>query len=349
MRKELTVVVRGFVLALLLLLVAGPASAYETVEPGETQVFTTGDRCDGTPFLDTLLKGTNSTCGYSPARVEAAAILSVSAINNDVTAYSTSFTDFLVSGSNGSVLDATVSATVDWDGVLFGAGILGAGASVKLEMLLVDETDGAIKASTVVLNKRQDSTGLKGIDVGGTRVRGAEDVSLQGTVVRGHQHSIQLKVTCSAESGLIGLDVGCIFMNDVFGINLGGDPHAKWTSLSITVEQDIFDRLDQIDAKLLEIEGKVDALDERFDLVDAKLLEIEGKIDTLDERTELMDAKLNEVIRLLLTPQGRRSSDFLDCAGEDCDFPVSNDDPLPNDDSQRRNEGRTARGRARPR
>jgi hypothetical protein len=199
------------------------------------------------------------------------------------------------------VLNASISAEVDWNGVLFGAGILGAGANVQVELFLVDETAGAIKARAEVVKKSQDSTGLKGIDIGGTSFKGSREVSLEGTVVRGHDHSIQLKVTCSAESGLIGLDVGCIYQNDVFGIDLGGDPHVKWTSLSITVEQDIFERLDQIDAKL----GV-----------------LEGKIDNIDSRLDGMDEKLNEVIRLLLTPQGRRSSDLLECEGEDCSFPM---------------------------
>lgn len=281
---------RGLALAVPFIIATSPALSAEIVEPGETQVFTAIDRCDGTPFEDTIFRGTNSAC-VEPARVEAAAILSVAAINSNVTAFSTVFADFLVSGDNGSVLDATVSAAIDWDGVLFGAGVLGAGARVKVELILFDETDGVVKASREVVNRAQDSTGLKGIDIGGTRFAGAEEVSLQGTVVRGHEHSIQLKLTCAAESGLVGLDVGCIYMNDVFGINLGGDPHAKWTSLSITVSQDIFERLDEIEAKI-----------------------------------DLLDDKMDEVIRLLLTPQGRRSTTFLDCDDEDddgvCDFPL---------------------------
>ena len=281
---------RGLTFVIPLVMAVAPAVASEVVEPGETQVFTAADRCDGTPFEDTVFRGTNSAC-VPPARVEATAILSVAALNSNVTSFSTAFTDFTVTGTNGAVLDASVSATVDWDGVLFGAGIAGAGARVKLELILFDETDGAVKGSTVIVDQKQDSATLVGIDVGGTRFTGSEEVSLTGTVVRGHDHSLQLKLTCGAESGLVGLDVGCVFMNDVFGINLGGDPHAKWTSLSITVEQDIFERLDQIDAKL-----------------------------------EGLDDKLDEVIRLLLTPQGRRSTTFLDCDDEDddevCDFPL---------------------------
>lgn len=277
------------VLSLLVIMLSATAAvrASETVEPGETQSFLEGDRCDFTPFVDTLLKGTAAFC-LPPARVEAYAILSLAGFNNDVTAFATLFTDFSVTPGNEVVLGATVSATVDWDGVLFGAGILGAGASVKIEMTLVDDTTGTIKGSTVVMSKAQDKTGLKGIDIGGTRVSGSREISFEGSVVRGHSHSIQMKLTCSAESGLIGLDVGCVFFNDlIFGIDLGGDPHVKWTELSITVEQDLFERLDQIDLKL-----------------------------------EGLDRKLNEVIRLLLTPQGRRSSDLIECDLDECDFPL---------------------------
>ena len=290
MRVRSSFVSRGLTYVIPLVMAIAPAAAAEVVDPGETQVFTAADRCAGTPFEDTVFVGTNSAC-VPPARVEAAALLSIAALNSNVTSFSTVFSDFLVTGDNGSVLDASVSATVDWDGVLFGAGIAGAGARVKIELILFDETDGTVKGSTVILDQAQDSTTLVGIDVGGTRLAGSADVSLTGTVVRGHEHSLQFKLTCGAESGVVGLDVGCIFMNDVFGINLGGDPHAKWTSLSITVEQDILEILERI-----------------------------------EERIGGLDDKLDEVIRLLLTPQGRRSTTFLDCDDEDddevCDFPL---------------------------
>lgn len=260
------------------------AMAFEVVEPGETQQFSAGDDCLFTPYTDTVFKGTTAKC-VEPSRVESAALLSISAVNLDVESFATLLTGFSVTPGGETVLDATVSAVVDWDGVLFGAGVLGAGASVKIDMILVDETTGTVKGQTEVLSKSQDSTGLKGIDVGGTRVSGAKTISFTGSVVRGHDHSIRLKLTCQAEAGLIGLDVGCIFYNDVFlGVNLGGDPHAKWTELSITVEQDIFERLDQIDMKLGEMDAKLDAL----------------------------QSGQNEIQRLLLTPQGRRSSDAGD-------------------------------------
>jgi hypothetical protein len=285
-------------LLITLLALTTSVMASEVVEPGETQEFTGGDDCEFTPFTDTLLKGTIARC-LPPARAEAAALLSISAINNDVTSFATLITEFLVTPGSETVLDATVSAVVDWEGVLFGAGVVGAGASVTIEMFLVDDTNGTIKGQTVVLNKSQDSGALKGIDVGGTRVSGNRAVSFNGTVVRGHEHSIRLKLTCTAGSGLIGLSVGCIFYDDViFGIDLSGDPHAQWTSLSITVEQDIFERLDQIDMKLEEMDMKLDAME-------MKLGEMDTKLDSLLEGQ-------NEIQRLLLTPQGRRSSSVGD-------------------------------------
>lgn len=286
----------GVVLIITMLSFTTVVMASEIVAPGETQQFTGIDDCNFTPFTDTLFKGTGAGC-VSPARVEAFALLSIAAFNSDVTAFATSLAEFFVTsgGGNESVLDATVSATVDWNGVLFGAGILGAGASVTIEMFLVDDTTGTVKGQIQVMKKEQDSTGLKGIDIGGTRVRDSRTFSFNGSVVRGHNHSIRMKLTCKAESGLIGLDVGCIFLDNVLGFDVGGDPHAKWTDLSITVEQDIFERLDQIDEKLEQMDQKLD--------------EINNKQD--------------DVIKLLLTPQGRRSSELIDCESANCGFPLN--------------------------
>ena len=282
------------IILLAICVIPQPADAFEVVEPGETQTFTQADRCEGTPTFSNAFKGENSFCIPAIGRAEAATLLTISGINLNVTAFGTVITDFLVTSTNSeTVLDATVSADVSWNGLLFGAGILGAGASVVVEMSLVDEDTGVVTGKTTIVNKSQDSTGLKGLDVGGTRFSGNSEVTFLGKVVRGHSHSINLKVTCNSESGLIGLDVGCIFQTDVFGLGLGGDHFVKWNSLSITVEQDIF---------------------ERFDRIDEKLEVIDGKIDQLDMKTD-------EVIRLLHTPQGKRQSDIPACDGNPCDFP----------------------------
>jgi len=71
------------------------------------------------------------------------------------------------------------------------------------------------------------------------------------------------------------------------------DRFVEWNGLSITIEGDIFERIDQI----------------------------EEKIDALTEQTEILDEKLMEVIRLLNTAPGRRSSEYEACNGKKCDFP----------------------------
>jgi hypothetical protein len=283
----------AIIVPLAVVVMTSPTSSQQFIDPGETYTFSEADRCEGTPFVDTLLKGTASAC-YPPAEAEAYAVMSVGAIKTDVEAFSSVITDLYVpSGAAGNtVLDATVSADVEWNGVLFGASVIGGGAQVKIEMLLVNEVTGVVTGKTVVESVSQDSTGLKGIDVGGTVVNGHAKVSFAGKVTRGQLHSIQLKVTCKAESGLIGLDVGSIFFDNFFGAGLS-DYYVKWTSLSITVEQDLAERLDQI----------------------------EKKVDQLDAKLLVMDKKLNEIILLLLTPQGLRSTDVLVCDGEACDFP----------------------------
>ena len=278
---------RTFTLLLFfVLLAAAPAVLLAdggTVDPGTTYQFTSTDNCgcSGTPFHDGPLRGTTSSCDLEQNRAEAAAMLSISAVNLNVSAFDALHTCFYVPGTTPTVLNATVSAKIEWDGVLFGAGVLGAGASVAVDLYLVDDTDGVIKASTRIMQKSQDSTGLKGIDVGGTHVYGSNAVSMQGTVVRGHEYSLQLKVTTTADTGLGGIDVGSIFAENVFGLGLG-DHYVKWDQLAITVSGDINEKLDQILAGQKELKQGQE--------------EIKQKIDEHDA----------EIKKLLQTPQGRR-------------------------------------------
>jgi len=122
---------------------------------------------------------------------------------------------------------------------------------------------------------------------------------------------MHLKVTTKAESGLIGLDVGSIFQSNVFGLDLG-ERYVRWTSLSIAIEQDVSETLARI-------EGKIDALD--------------GKLSAMDDKLSAMDHKLNEIILMLLTPQGKRTTDVLVCDGESCDFPAKGEKGNGKDDS----------------
>lgn len=284
-------------LVLLAGMAAAPAPAWSdgTVSPGETRTFSQADDGDGTEFFHSFLKSTD--CRFLPAEssAETSAVLALGAFNSTLTSYCSVFTDFEVtSASSGAetVLDATVSANVEWSGILFGASFLGSGASITIDMALIDTSvsppAGVPTGQIQVVSKSQEGANFLGLDVGGTSFSGAKTVTFPGKVVRGHNYAIELRVTCELESGILGGDLGCIFQTgDPFGLGLAsGDRYAKWNRLSITVEQDI---------------------NERFDILEAKL--------------DAMDTKLDEVLRLLHTPPGLRETEVSACEGLACDFP----------------------------
>jgi hypothetical protein len=216
------------------LAVAQPAVGAGLVEPGETTQFDQADRCEGTPPAMTPTRTTSSSCDPMASRAEASATVSAQAVDEEASSFSSVITDFTVTGGGDTALDAVVFAGVEWDGVLFGSLAPGSEATVKVEMLLVDETTGIVTGRTqVVAASQSDDTT--------DRIGGSEDVAFQGTVVRGHDHSIQLEVTCEADAGSGGGEVGCAFETGRFG-----DGFARWTSLAITVEEDLAGLLEQL-------------------------------------------------------------------------------------------------------
>lgn len=280
--------------AALLLLTAPRAAAIEAVDPGESVEIPQYDECSTVVTFSNAFKGTSGQC-KSPFEVETAAFLSVLAFNNDVSSYATAFAWlFVPSVGTATVLDATVSADVEWRGVLFGAGLGGAGAKVEIEMSFVDAGTGATKGSIKVAEESQNSIGIKGVDIGGTIVSGSKRVTFDASVVRGNFHLVRLTVRCSAQSGLVGLDVGCVFQ-DEGGITLGlgvEDRYVRASNIVVTVEQDEVERLDRIETKLEGIESKIDGLKAGQEALAAVL--------ALIQETQA------DIVRLLGTPPGRR-------------------------------------------
>lgn len=227
--------------------------ATETVDPGETVQFEKWDDCYHPQRVDKFPRTRDGWC-ISPNRMEAFAFIFAGLANRSIEGRVTQAMEFDVSSGagDGNVLDATVSGKVKWQGVLFGAGILGAETSFRIEAFLVDETAGVTKGQTVVVTKKQESTGIKGVDVGGTRVSGNKSFSFPATVVRGHRHSIRLKLTCEVETGIIGGELGCLFTNDT-DWDFPADKHVKWNELSLTVAQDDSEEMAVIQYKLDEI------------------------------------------------------------------------------------------------
>ena len=106
------------------------------LSPGQTYRFDELTDCDFTEEDGTIIEITYGRC-VPPRRLEVAAVLPITAINLDATAYAIGFNDFSVSSTGDeTVLGATVSGELEWDGVLFGAGLLDAGANVQLVVKL---------------------------------------------------------------------------------------------------------------------------------------------------------------------------------------------------------------------
>jgi hypothetical protein len=264
----------------------------DTAEPGETTEFTQWDDCDGTPYESGVFVETLSACEH-PDKIAASAALTIGAFSTKITSFATAYHDFRVGDEddNETVLNATVSADINWEGNLFG-GIGGEGAEgeVAIEFSLLDISGGneMTMGQTEVFQKTYNGAQIT--------VKGSNSVSFPATVVRSHRHSILVTLTCTAQTGALGVAAGCGFFPDA----LNSDKFVQWRNLSITIEQDINDRFDTIDENLAIIESKID--------------DINVKIDAL-EATSL------EIIRLLHTPTGRRASDSPACDGEPCVFP----------------------------
>lgn len=83
-------------------------------------------------------------------------------------------------------------------------------------------------------------------------------------------------------------------------------------------DADMDDRLDDID-------GTLDVIVETIGRLEEKVDRIEAKLDLMDEKMDTMLAWQLETIRLVMTPQGQRSTDVPACNGEPCNWPASND------------------------
>lgn len=271
-------------------LAAAPARA-QGVDPGGPPLeFAAGQFCIWSGPDNRALADTYGDCNAELSRVEVGTSIWFGGLNMDIASHTSVYNDFIVNGDSGATLDATVTAEVDWNGLLYGLGVAGAGASVKLELFLWSQN--AVTGSKTVMSEAQAGIELVKIDIGGTSVSGSDRISFPAKVVRGHTHTIEMRLTCQSQIGLIGADVGCAFMPDIPG-GIPGDFHAKWTYLSVSVAADINDRFDALEAK----------------------------IDALDAKVEALDGKLDEVLRLLHTPPGLRETEEPACQGQACDFP----------------------------
>lgn len=113
--------------------------------------------------------------------------------------------NFRVPGDGTAAVDAQISASVSWQGVLAGNGAGGTRAAVTITLSVVDG-DRTIASETVHSEEQRESL----LTVGGFDDVGTANADLQVALVPG-VYSLRLSVTCEAGSGLIGAATHCIF------------------------------------------------------------------------------------------------------------------------------------------
>lgn len=179
---------------------------------------------------------------------------------------------FCVRGNPNGHVNATISANVNWVGVLYGASV-GPLTTVTGTLSLVDMgTDGSqsnIIASSQPLNVNlvnavggiQVSLGSSfGANFGYSFVTGSAPTPMTARVTVGHVYAIQYNLDCESPSGFIGVASACNFAPSqqfpAFTKPIGlptGNYNSSVDSLQVTLDQDLY-------GALIAIKSEVDGL-----------------------------------------------------------------------------------------
>lgn len=291
-------------LATALLLTAAPdAGAGPDLDPGDSFAFSAPDGgsrecriedsvgdCDNTRWRVGLL---GQQTGFDLALREVRAIfqpdvrVGVGAANH---ASASLFNDFGISGGD-TLVAAHVSTTYDYESLLGGAAAYT--IDVGLSLVVSDVTGGApgvvVGSHTLMAQERSGDQGVTDVSGGGvtTNLNG-EGSGFTVWLRRGRTYRVAFQAAAHGSLLVLGAPDAEIF--------------ARWSELRVSLDEDEVALLDQHDAELKAALAQHD--------MDIKAL-LMG-----------LQAGQQEIIRLLLTPQGLRASDFGECAGAGCDFPL---------------------------
>ena len=280
------------------------ALAGPLVDPGTTVEFDEGEFAEKN--VDSC-SGLNSCVGnvlLFDRRVEAGTVLAAG-IAQSKQATVTMVNTFTVSEGDERIVDATLSGTVNWKGELTAFGVL-TNANVKIKVNLVDTTTGVLAAGTTLLDAECED--LVGLNACIKPVSGSRAVNLTTKLIRGHDYEIRFELQCKSSSGALGVDIFCVFA-PTDGIIPDG--FAKRSVFSLSVQDDIV-------GLIKDLQASVDLLDSNLMAHD---MAVQAKLMALQDSVDDNNKAILETIRLLHTPKGRRSSDFLACGGAPCDFP----------------------------
>lgn len=286
-----------------LLFFAPDAGAAPELDPGDTFAFAAPDGgsrecriedsigdCDNARWRAGLLgPQTNFDPGLREVRAifQPDARVGVGAANH---ASASLFNDFAISDGD-TLVAAQVSTTYDYESLLGGAAAYT--IDVGLSLVVSDVTGGApgvvVGSYTLIAEERSGDQGLTDVSAGAAATNlNAEGGGFTVWLRRGRTYRITFQAAAHGAQLVLGAPDAEVF--------------ARWRELRVSLDEDEVALLDQHDAE-----------------VKAALAQHDADIKAL-----LMDlqAGQQEIIRLLLTPQGRRTSDFGDCAGAGCDFPL---------------------------
>ncbi len=248
----------------------GFAQGVPLIEPGTSlTLFANGG--DATPPFETLLEVGGGyvelTSPIRGKRAEAFTNLTLGALGKTISAFGALDALFEVTGAEPTSLDATVSMTVEWDGIVYlEAGLGQAGGSVTIAAQLLGPNDNVL-AQVEVLNEDLSKLTVPVVELsaGANRIMGTKEVAFSGKVTRGQPHTVRLKVECETTSGLLGANQGCDFASTVSFIErqfpnapVPQDRFVTWDELRITIAEDIVERLDEISETLDQVNRKLD-------------------------------------------------------------------------------------------
>jgi hypothetical protein len=227
-----------------ILFALGHSTNAQIIEPGDSITFAEPyagrvDKAD-CPVLGVCAAG---TAGIE-AQVYSVIFLS---ILDSGKAQSTLYTPFTVSGDKPRILDARITGNASWRGEVWAPGLAGTEATITITATLYDLTSNAVSGSIQVHQKVCEGAGFPDFSVCRSEQIGDEDVSFTATVIRGHDYELRLTAQCLTRSGLIGADVLCAFApleEDLLGILNDGFVH--WNGFTITLEDDIFELLEEL-------------------------------------------------------------------------------------------------------
>jgi hypothetical protein len=239
------------------------------------------------------------------------------------------------STSESNIAATTISAEMAYSGtLLFGLPFLGvepAFASIVMTLQVRDMETDTVIASNTFLNESVDIDFVAELDNGFNRyIKGSTAADVFAQLKRGREYQVEVEAVCASEVVEFALGtVDCQFdvgnRNDgmfvsPITVSVADDNLGKILSRFDTIEQSIttiLNNLSDLNLKVSVIDQKVNVLSQDLDQHDVKITNL---LTILQESADANHDALLEIIRLLHTPTGRRTSEFPACNDGPCDF-----------------------------